>query len=643
MIEREMTKEDARQEKIFKAAEALENGDFDQVIDLTSDILYDYRLEGPVSAEILAMRGLAYFKKGDMIKAKGDVDKAISENKQEARAYLIRSSIHEQENRLEKAIPDMESYVRLKPNDQEGLTRLQELKNLTGAGLPASTQPDISTKPQPVPDGSGINISSTTNPVQKGTNAANQQEVDPGLKFVEAPNKSYALHKPADWVVQEDMRPDSMRVTVLAPEKNAAVDFLWVRNQSGQINALQALAAYQQRLVPSGAKIVWTDVYRSPDNSKARVTMQYQANNLSLKGTFYLEASTKSLSVQGYMALDSQFAELRPLLYNIMASLALSKQPTPAPPKVESFNPQYVSIPLVNRQAQDGSLMMSTPNDWGFMAAQGKVITSAADGSIGFAFLAFSGNPLLQDATVAQGIIAQPYMAPAQTIQIILAGFGHRNISVHDSQSDPKTSQEFSQQVGRLGDAQDMRVLWISNQGASCQGFFKVINAQPSPNGLWFCLLAGIWGPDHEFYRYYPLLEQVASSFSINDQFARQYIHDGLIRARELHDQTIAAMQANANEREKQQVGWENRQKQQDFVDSKWDDYWRGNGYWVSDMENGKVYQTDNYGTIDTGTGDYYEGSRFNWTNFDGRNPRHPSETMQEVTRQEMEQILGQY
>ena len=62
---------------------------------------------------MLAMRGLAFFQKGDMIKAKEDVDKAISENRQEVRAYLIRSSIHEKENRKEQAIADMETYVRL--------------------------------------------------------------------------------------------------------------------------------------------------------------------------------------------------------------------------------------------------------------------------------------------------------------------------------------------------------------------------------------------------------------------------------------------------------------------------------------------------------------------------------------------------
>ena len=162
-------------------------------------------------------------------------------------------------------------------------------------------------------------------PVQTGATPANQPAVDLALKLVEAPNKSYALYKPANWKVNEDPRPDSMRITVIAPDQSAAVDFLWVRNPGGQINALLALAAYRQRLVPSGAEIIWSDVYRSPDNSRATVTMRYRTANLSLEGMFYLEASARALSVQGYMARDGQLAQQRPMLYNIMASLAFSR------------------------------------------------------------------------------------------------------------------------------------------------------------------------------------------------------------------------------------------------------------------------------------------------------------------------------
>jgi hypothetical protein len=633
LIEREMQKEEARREKMAQVAEALKNKDFEQAVKLTSQIITSQQLGDTAKAEVLVMRGLAYYHKNELAKAKQDLDEAVRRNRQEARAYVIRSAVHEKENRREQAIADMEAYTRLKPDDQEGRARLQKLQAQASPPAPP---------PSPGPaQGSPSAPTPALGPAQTGAAAASKPAAIPALKLYEAPDKSYALHKPTNWQVKDEALPASLRITVLAPDQGAAVDFLWERNQGGQANALLALEAFRRRLAPSGAEVTWSNVYRSEDNSRATATVRYRTAKLALQGTFYFEASAKSLSAQGYMARDGQLAQQRPTLYNIMTSLAFSKRPASPPPTAASFNPQYVSPALVSRRAPDGSLAMNTPNDWGFAAAKGTAIASAANGGQGFAFLTLSGNPILRGATVAQGVIAQPYLTPPQALRVILAGFGHRDIAIKQNQSDPAASQEFGKRVGRRGDAQDIVVTWTSAKGAPCLGFFKMICASPSPTGLWFCILAGAWGPQQDFYRYYPLLEQVASSFSINDQYARRYIQDGLKRARELHDQTVAKIREAGRGREQQQADWEARQKRKEFAESKWDDYRRGNSYWVSDMENGKVYQTDSHGTRDTSTNDYYQGRGHNYTNFEGRNPRHPSETMREVSSYELQQMRG--
>ena len=61
--------------------------------------------------------------------------------------------------------------------------------------------------------------------------------------------------------------------------------------------------------------------------------------------------------------------------------------------------------------------------------------------------------------------------------------------------------------------------------------------------------------------------------------------------------------------------------------------------YWVSDLEGGKVYGTDSHGTRDTATGDYYQGRGYNWVNFEGQNPHHPSETMREISSSELREL----
>lgn len=51
------------------------------------------------------------------------------------------------------------------------------------------------------------------------------------------------------------------------------------------------------------------------------------------------------------------------------------------------------------------------------------------------------------------------------------------------------------------------------------------------------------------------------ASFAIHTPYARRYIQNGLKRARELQDETLAMMRENANAREHQQAGlWEQRQ-----------------------------------------------------------------------------------
>jgi hypothetical protein len=51
------------------------------------------------------------------------------------------------------------------------------------------------------------------------------------------------------------------------------------------------------------------------------------------------------------------------------------------------------------------------------------------------------------------------------------------------------------------------------------------------------------------------------------------------------------------------------------------------------------VYQTDSHGTRDTATGDYYEGRGYNWVNFEGQSPNHPSETMREISSGELQEL----
>lgn len=453
-----------------------------------------------------------------------------------------------------------------------------------------------------------------------------------------APSKLYALHKPAGWTVREQTGADSFRVLVESPDRNSRTDMYWARGPA-RPDALVSVASYWRLLKQTHPDCALSEVYVSRDNTRAVATVRYRSGSTAVRGRYYFESRPNSVHVQGYAAPENVLDSQRPLLLNVMASFAFGKQqagPAPGAPPVQQ---EIVRVQLVPRRAQDGSLSLATPPDWMFLGAKGRVVAGSQDGALGFIFTMLDGNPMIP-TNIMQGIVGTRYQPPVQALHTFLQGLGHRDIRVHSATPDPKTIAE-CRGWNRPCDAQDILARWTSAKGAATLGAIKMINFAPSAIGMWSFMIAGIWGPESDLGRYLPMLEQVASSFQINHQYARNYIQNGLAALRAKQQQTQQAMQELNRAREQNQKEWEARQARKDYMESKWDDYRRGNTYWVSELEGGKVYQTDRWGTQDTVTGQYYEGRGYSWTHFEGQNPRHPSETMREISSYELQQLQG--
>ena len=454
----------------------------------------------------------------------------------------------------------------------------------------------------------------------------------PRLQPSVGPSKMFVVYKPADWKLTEQARADSFTIAVESPARTSRVDFRWDRNPGGRPDAVAALGVWRRALLQANPGASLSETFVAKDSSRAVTTVSYRSTAGAMRGRYFFESTPTGNSLQGYVALASQLGAERPLLLNVMSSLAFVKVlhrggGVEAP----------IEVSLVDRRAPDGSLTMKAPASWDFLAARGRVITGAPGGSDGFIFTAFAGNPMLPGATVAQGVIGTPWRQPAQALVHVLAGFGHRHPVVLSTTVDRATMAECPSQAGTQCEAADITAKWTTASGVNCLGAFKVVNTLPGITGQWSSIVAGIWGPEKDLHRHYPMLVEVASSYAVNDRYAQAYIQAGLANLRRLQEQTAAAVRGLHQAREDNQVAWEARQERKDYMDSKWDDYRRGQSYWVSDLEGGKVYETDNSGTRDTVTGDYYEGRPFNWTNFEGENPRHPGETMRELSSYEIE------
>ena len=434
----------------------------------------------------------------------------------------------------------------------------------------------------------------------------------------------------------EDATGDSFTIAVTSPDAASKALLLWAKLpvSAGRKHptAMEILRTLCERERQSHPKAAFSEALAAADGMRAVVTERFESGGKILRTRTFVETDGRKVAVQSYTTPEATLTAQRPLLVNVLMSVAFLKAPQGS--QAQGGLPP-IRKTLVERRAPDGSLRVRVPQDWAFLAAKGMVVSG--EPGAGFIFTAFAGNPMLPGATVAQGVIGQSYLSPAETLPVVLLGFGHLAPVVTWSKRDAETAAQFRATLGRGAEAADLVAAWTSKEGLKCVGAFKVVNGVPAVMGQWSSLVAGIWAPQKEFARYYPVLEEVADSYTVNDQYARHYIQAGLANLRRLQQQTAEAMQSLRYAREDQQRAWEDRQARKDYLDSKWDDYRRGNSYWVSDLEGGKVYHSDAQGTRDTQTGDYYEGRGFTYTNFEGQNPRHSSEGMREISSYELE------
>jgi hypothetical protein len=456
----------------------------------------------------------------------------------------------------------------------------------------------------------------------------------PALDAYISPSRLFALHKPPGWKVTEEAGRDSFSIAVTSPDGASSASLLWKKlpstpNRRGftALDILGSLCEVERKEHPDA---VFSESLASQDGTRAATTERYRMAGTAYRSRTFVETDGRKVCVQSYVAPEAKLNEQRPLLMNVLMSVALIK--APGDPQGRRRPIQKV---MVERRAPDGSMRVRVPKDWDFLAGKGMVI--AGEPGTGFIFTVFAGNPMLPGATVLQGVIGRNYLSPVQTLPVVLTGFGHRNPVVVWSNPDSATAAQYRSEVGRAAEASDMVATWTAKEGVACLGAFKIVNGVPAVMGQWSSIVAGIWAPKGDFERYQTILEEVADSYAVNDPYARQYIQAGLANLRRLQQKTAEAMQSLRYAREDLQRGWEERQARKDYMESKWDDYRRGNSYWVSDLEGGKVYHTDTHGTKDTRTGDYYEGGGYIWTHFEGQNPRHASEGMREVSSYELE------
>ncbi len=448
------------------------------------------------------------------------------------------------------------------------------------------------------------------------------------MRRVVSDNPSFVALVPRAWTPGHSSVGDTLSIHVASPDAHSVARVDFTDNRKSRRDAVQVMAGRirELRAAHPDLRISGTAVCKDRPASCAVATLAYTDGGTPMAGRFFFHGDARIATVRSYLAPAARLAQDRALLLDVLTNIRVRERP--------ALNP-----PFARREAADGSLQIELPADWNFLAQKGTVLAGAPQGGSGFVFTVFSVMPQGYGIALPPGVIVGPYQPPQAIVHEIFAKFGNRQTRVLGWQSDAQTAAQCVPQIGRQCEAADLQLSWVSPEGTACLGGFKVLNSAPGLTGQWFSIIAGVWGPADDLARHLPVLARVAASFSVNDAYARRYIEQGLAHLRQMQARTRQAVQDLYGAIEQNQRDHENRSTSKDASDAKWDDYARGNSYWVSDLEGGKVYQTDPWGTLDTSSGTRYDGPPYNYIHFEGQNPGHPSEHMREISSHELKQM----
>ena len=131
----------------------------------------------------------------------------------------------------------------------------------------------------------------------------------------------------------------------------------------------------------------------------------------------------------------------------------------------------------------------------------------------------------------------------------------------------------------------------------------------------------------------------MVNSFAVSKAFVRKYVADGMAEVRRLQQQTIALVQRNAEEiRRSSLAAHNNRMRSMDYTDYLFTRYMRGEQDWISSMEGGRVFRSDNWGVKRLSDGRYV--SPVDYLHFNGQT-RYEQMTPIRTRRQFEQYILN--
>jgi hypothetical protein len=478
------------------------------------------------------------------------------------------------------------------------------------------------------------------------------QAAPPQFELYVHKDLTFALSKPIGWQVSTQDHPNGRTILVVDPRSGATAVMTVATTPDTTNNTVAFAAATVQNVrtqVP-GLQLAWAKT--TNDKKRTVVETHYRnAQGVEKRSRFYFFMDYPIAKSFGYETSAAEFAKLQPTMMSILANLTFLNQTasqdtrSSADTKGASQN-RPVELPLAQQRLADGSGSMLVPQGWTLQGGKGKVLCISPDTALGFSystadFWGPSSLPYFNSATIP-GVLHYAYMKPVEALITLMQQFGSSNFRIEQRWPNAQRAQAAAVALNRRVEVESALLYYTTKNGVPTRGFFDASTFYPLPSGQWQLIFWGVWGPQASFEQYLPTLVKVAGSYQINEQWAANYVQQGLQRLKQQMARTQAAMTDAANSaRESSMAAFQERMRSGDYIDYKRTSTIRGEQEWLSEVEGGVLYKSDHWGLSRDGER-VVEGAPFNYYNFKGDNPRYnESMTPVDASREVFEKVFG--
>ena len=435
-------------------------------------------------------------------------------------------------------------------------------------------------------------------------------------------DRTFGLYKPKGWKVGTQKYPNGRMVSVTDPKDLSYVSMIFLEKIDPNVDSVAFAVATLKNVSKQMPNLKLREARSTPD--RMHTVVKYQRNgpqNILIEGRYCFNVNRPTALVSGYEAPAKDFKERVPTLLTVVANITILDDQAYQKLASQAKDGKSAMLPMKKTSAPDGTCSVMVPEGWNLIAAKGAAVCASPDENAGYIFItqnfvARSRIPYF-DSSKMPGLHYE-YMRPIDALIVAARHMGASNHRVLERHANPSAAMEGSVFLKKQVDAEIALISYTNRKGMPCIGYYDVVGSPPDNAGQWGIIPMGFWAPQSQFARYLPSLIQIAESFRINDEWASKYVQQGMAKVREMMKDTSSMMSRYAEEmRQSSLASHQNRMKSSDFISYKFSTYMRGEQEWVTGLEGGKIYTSDQYG-LSSGGQTLIEGPPFNYYNYQG-------------------------